>query len=174
MLTCMLSSRVDCTSSCRPQALLQGQQESSVQHLNELRIKRLATPKHGTVPGCSRLVICTVGCTNYAKERHSYYVHAQNTGTAFSPFCTTYCTRMWNNKICHKRPCLSVLGRFAVLVRFFGRGYGGKRAKNISGLVHPCAVCCTERRKRCQYQCFGHETLSIYLSIEQSTYLRIM
>ena len=27
--------------------------------------------------------------------------------TAFSPLCTTYCTRMWNKKICHKRPCLS-------------------------------------------------------------------
>ena len=24
--------------------------------------------------------------------------------TAFSPLCTTYCTRMWNKKICHKRP----------------------------------------------------------------------
>ena len=27
--------------------------------------------------------------------------------TAFSLLCTTYCTRMWNKKICHKRPCLS-------------------------------------------------------------------
>ena len=26
---------------------------------------------------------------------------------AFSPLCTTSCTRMWNKKICHKRPCLS-------------------------------------------------------------------
>ena len=21
---------------------------------------------------------------------------------------------------------------------------------------HPCAVCCTKKRKRCKYQCFGH------------------
>ena len=26
--------------------------------------------------------------------------------TAFSPRCTTYCTRMCNKKSCHKRPCL--------------------------------------------------------------------
>ena len=24
--------------------------------------------------------------------------------TAFSPLCTTYCTRMWKKKTCHKRP----------------------------------------------------------------------
>ena len=27
--------------------------------------------------------------------------------TAFSPLCTTYCTRIWNKQIYHKRPCLS-------------------------------------------------------------------
>ena len=32
--------------------------------------------------------------------------YAQNT-SVFSPLCTTYCKRMWNQKICRKRPCLS-------------------------------------------------------------------
>ena len=67
------------------------------------------------------------------KRHDTYYVHAQNTGiytthcakdveqdtlsqastmpktlvfTVFLRLCTTYCTRMWNKKSCHKRPCL--------------------------------------------------------------------
>ena len=52
------------------------------------------------------------------------------------------------------------LPNFRTLTVFVGRVLGmvakGWTLVTDFLLPHPCAVCCTKRRKRCKYQCFGH------------------